>query len=33
MENGTVAEEGTPETIFGSNVNTRTRAFVAEIVR
>jgi polar amino acid transport system ATP-binding protein len=33
MENGTIAEEGTPETIFGPNPNTRTRAFVAEIVR
>ena len=33
MENGTIAEEGTPETIFGPNANTRTRAFVAEIVR
>lgn len=33
MENGTIAEEGTPEIIFGPNANTRTRAFVAEIVR
>jgi polar amino acid transport system ATP-binding protein len=33
MENGTIAEQGTPETIFGPNANTRTRAFVAEIVR
>jgi polar amino acid transport system ATP-binding protein len=33
MENGTIAEEGAPETIFGPNANTRTRAFVAEIVR
>jgi polar amino acid transport system ATP-binding protein len=33
MENGTIAEEGTPATIFGPNANTRTRAFVAEIVR
>ena len=33
MENGTIAEEGTAETIFGPNANTRTRAFVAEIVR
>src|SRR4029077_13856766 len=33
MDNGTIAEEGAPETIFGPNANTRTRAFVAEIVR
>ena len=33
MENGIVAEEGTPEAIFGPGANPRTRAFVAEIVR
>jgi polar amino acid transport system ATP-binding protein len=33
MENGVIAEEGTPEAIFGPGANPRTRAFVAQIVR
>jgi polar amino acid transport system ATP-binding protein len=33
IENGVIAEEGTPEAIFGPGANPRTRAFVAQIVR
>jgi polar amino acid transport system ATP-binding protein len=33
MENGVIAEEGTPEAIFGPGANPRTRAFVTQIVR
>jgi ABC-type polar amino acid transport system ATPase subunit len=33
MENGVIAEEGTPEAIFGPGAKARTRAFVAQIVR
>jgi ABC-type polar amino acid transport system ATPase subunit len=33
MENGVIAEEGTPEAIFGAGANPRTRAFVTQLVR